>query len=391
MRIPARWWRPLAGPAVVAVMSLALAACGSSSGSGDSGSSGSYMSAAQISTLQSAVNKAEKVPPFVNPGPKFDARKAAGKKIMAIPTASQLPVCEQIAHDVVNLGQMVGVTGKVFDNSGGPSGWIPGIQQAISQHYNAIVLLCGIDPNLIKPQLQAAKAAGIAVIDSGLFDSTVDGAKVSPLVTSQTNIPNYDAITVAADYMLLQNKSKPFDIFEIQSNDLPAGIVMDHALRTEVKKYCPDCNIHSTDIAVPDWAQQVQPAVATGIQADPNVKAVFPIFDGEDPPAAAAVKASGKSDVKLYGNYGGTPEYIKQMGAGNLPLGENVGPWHLWRAYATMDETLRLLSGAGAIPPDKDGDPSRLFTPQNYQQAGGTQGGFGTDFIAGYKKLWGLG
>ncbi|MBV9715978.1 MAG: substrate-binding domain-containing protein [Solirubrobacterales bacterium] len=398
IKISSKRRRAIAVLAISAILALAVAACGSSSSGGSSGasgsgggsSSGSFMSSAQISQLQAVVNQAEQVPPFTNPGPPFDAKKAAGKKVMAIPTASQLPVCEQIAHDVVSIGQMVGMTGKVFDNSGGPSGWIPGIQQAISQHYNAIVLLCGIDPNLIKPQLQAAKSAGIAVVDSGLFDSTVNHGSVSPLVTSQTNIPNYLSIKQAADYMLLQNKAKPFDIFEIQSNDLPAGIVMDKALRTEVNTYCPKCVIRSTDIPVPNWGQQVQPAVSSALQADPNAKVVFPIFDGEVPPASAAVRASGK-DVTLFGDYGGTPAYINQMGAGTLPMGEDVGPTHLWRAYATMDEVLRILSGNQPLSPDKDGDPSRLFTKQNFKDVNGPNGGFGTAFVTGYQKLWGVG
>jgi hypothetical protein len=53
-----------------------------------------------------------------------------------------------------------------------------------------------------------------------------------------------------------------------------------------------------------------------------------------------------------------------------------------------MDQTLRVLSGAGAVPPDKETDPSRLWTSQNYQHAADVNGGFGTEFPSGYEKLW---
>jgi hypothetical protein len=56
-----------------------------------------------------------------------------------------------------------------------------------------------------------------------------------------------------------------------------------------------------------------------------------------------------------------------------------------------MDETLRVLTGAGAIAPNKDSDPSRLFTIKNYKEVSGVNGGFGTAFVTQYKKLWGLG
>lgn len=376
---------------VLAGLALAVTACTTGGQAGTSGSSGgqSFLSSSQVSTLQRLVSQAEAVPAFVPPGPAFSTSNVKGKKLFVMPTASQLPVCNQIAQDIVVLGKKFGMTGTNFQNSGGPSAWIPGIQQAISQHYNAIVLVCGIDPNLIKPQLQAAKAAGIAVIDSGLGDTAVDGTKTSPLVTAQTNVPNAIMFQRSIDVALLDNRSKPFDFFEITSNEVPDGVIMDHAFRAEVAKYCPKCHIHSVNIAVPDWATKVQSAVTSGVLADPNIKAVVPIFDGEVPPAAAGIRATGRTDLKLYGDYGGTPQYILQMGGG-LPMASNIGPTALWRAYATMDQTLRVLTGAGMVSPDKDGDPSRLWTSSNYKQASGVNGGFGNAFVTGYDKLWGI-
>lgn len=374
--------------ALGAVLALIVSACSSSSsGSGSGGAGG--MSPADLAALRSVVDQASQVPRFVAPGPAFDISKAKGKRVFVIPTASQLPVCDQISKDVVQLAGKVGMSGTYFQNSGGPSGWIPGMQQAISQHYDAIVLICGIDPELIRPQVRAATTAGIAVIDSGLGDTEANGSDSSPLVTAQTNIPNSPDIRHAIDVALVEHQGKPFNVLEITSNEVPSSIVMDKALRAELGRYCPGCKIKSVNIAVPDWATKVQSAVSSGLLADPSVKVVVPIFDGEVPPAAAAIKASGKSDVKLYGDYGGTPEYILQMGSG-IPMNSDVGPTHLWRAYATMDQTLRVLSGAGAVPPDKDSDPSRLWTLANHQQASAVNGGFGTDFPSGYEKLWGL-
>lgn len=377
---------------VALALALTLSAC-SSSGSGDSKSSGSNGSASgssDISGLQALVDNAKKVPSFVAPGPAFDTSKLKGKKIFVFPTASQLPVCNQIANDVVALAGKFGMTGLNFQNSGGPSAWIPGMQQAISQKYDAIVLVCGIDPNLIKPQVQAATKAGIAVIDSGLGDIQ-DGGKSDPLVTAQTNIPNIESIQRTIDVAILDHKGQPFNSFMITTNEVPSGVVMAKAIKDEFAKYCPKCQVKSANVAVPEWATKVQSTVSSALVADPSIKAVIPIFDGEDPPAAAAVKASGKSDVKLYGNYGGTPEYIAQMGRGQMPLATITGPSHLWRAYAVMDQTLRVLSGAGKVSAEKASDPSRLWTPENASENAGVNDGFGTAFIDGYNKIWGIG
>lgn len=371
-------------------LGLIVTACSSAETAAGSGSGASqFLSPAQITQLESLVDQAGAVPKFVPPGPAVDTSNLKGKRIFVMPTASQLPVCNQIAGDIVRLAGKFGMTGKNFQNSGGPSGWIPGIQQAISQRYDAIVLVCGIDPNLIKPQLQAATRAGIPVIDSALGDTYEHATETSPLVTAQTNVPNGQAIQRAVDVALLDNRAKPFDIFEITSNDIPDGVILNRALRTEIRRYCAKCRITSTDIAVPDWGTKVQSAVSSALLANPNIKAVIPIFDGMVPPAAAGVRSTGRP-VKLYGCYGATPEYILQMGKG-LPMGSNVGPTALWRAYATMDQTLRVLSGAKTVSPDKDGDPSRLFTIKNYREAGRPNTGFGTEFITGYEKLWGIG
>ena len=387
--------RVVAGIATFAAATL-LSACGAvstgASGSNDDdqldSSDTGFLSQQQYDELSAVVKKAEAVPQFVSPGPAFDISKAKGKRLFIIPTASQLPVCEQIAQSVKKLAPKVGMTGHVFDNSGGASGWIPGIQQAISQHYDAIVMICGIDPNLIGPQLQAAKRAGLAVIDSGLTDSE-KGDAFDPLVTAQTNVPNMEAMRWSVDKAILDNRKAPFHAFVITSNDVPSGVDMYAALKQEFAKYCPDCKITTSNIAVPDWATKVQSAVSSAIQADPDIKVVIPIFDGEVPPAAAGIKASGKQDVFIYGAYGGTPEYIKEMGT-SIPMKADVGPTQLWRAYATMDQTLRVLSGNKPVGASKDGDPSRLFTLNNYKENAQENGGFGNSFISGYESLWGI-
>ncbi|MBX6355430.1 MAG: sugar ABC transporter substrate-binding protein [Micromonosporaceae bacterium] len=373
---------------VVVLSSACTTTASDSSGAADSSDRG-FLSAEDFATLQDNVKKATARPSFVAPGPPFDASAAKGKKVFVIPTASQLRQCDQIAKDVVALSQKVGMTGTYFQNSGGPAGWIPGMQQAVSQHYDAIVLVCGIDPNLMTPQVKAATQAGIAVIDSGLGD-TSDGAKSDPLVTAQTNIPNAQSIRRAMDVAILDHRKEPFTAFLITSNEVPSSVVMEKAIRDEFARYCPKCVLKSTNVAVPDWGTKIQPAVSSALVSDPDIKVVVPIYDGMSAPTAAAIRASGRTDLKMYGCYGGTPEYILQMPKG-YPMATNIGPSHLWRAYAVVDQMLRVLTGAGAVPADKAQDPERLFTMDNYQEVTSVPNdGFGAEFPAAYEKLWGL-
>jgi ribose transport system substrate-binding protein len=378
--------------AALAAIAMLAAACTTSTsdtsnatGGGDRG----FLSEQDFAALQENVRKGTAVPAFVAPGPAFDASKAKGKRVFVIPTASQLRQCDQIAKDVITLSQKVGMTGTYFQNSGGPAGWIPGMQQAISQHYDAIVLICGIDPNLMTPQVKAATQAGIAVVDSGLGD-TSNGAQSDPLVTAQTNIPNHQSISRAMDVAILEHRKEPFTAFLVTSNEVPSSVVMEKAIRAEFAKYCPKCVLKATNVAVPEWGTKIQSAVSSALVSDPNIKAVIPIYDGMTAPTAAAIRASGRTDMKMYGCYGGTPEYILQMPKG-YPMATDIGPSHLWRAYAVVDQMLRVLTGAGAVPADKAMDPERLFTMDNYQEVTSVPNdGFGTEFPTGYEKLWGL-
>jgi ribose transport system substrate-binding protein len=380
--------RPLVAAAAVG-LALATAACGSDSGGGSGSGSGGGEgpTAEQLEEIQQLVDAAQEVPTYEDPGPPLDLSSLAGKKVMVIPTASQLPVCDQIGKDIAELAEEVGMTGTYFENSGGPQGWIPGMQQAVSQDYDAIVLVCGIDPNLITPQVQAATDAGIAVIDSGLFD-TEDGGS-DPLVTAQTNIPNAESIRRSVDVAFLDNGEEAFDVVMVTSDEVPAGVKMEEAIRDEFATYCPGCNIQKVNVAIPDWGTKIQGEVSSALLANPNIKAVIPIFDGMVPPAGAAVTASNRDDVFLYGCYGGTPAYIAEMGE-SIPMHSDTGPTHLWRAYATSDQMFRVLTGAGALDPNDAFDPHRLWTLDNKDDVQGENDGFGTEFVDGYRALWGL-
>lgn len=376
--------------AVAVALALTTAACGSdsggSSGGGSAGGGEGGPSAEQLAELEELVAAAQEVPVYEDPGPPLDLSSLAGKKVMIIPVASQLPVCDQIGKDIAELAEEVGMTGTYFENSGGPPGWIPGMQQAISQDYDAIIHVCAWDPELIRPQMEEATEAGIAVISSGLGD-TEDGGQ-HPLVTAQTNIPTGESMRRSVDVAILEHEGEPFDSILITSDEIPLSVKMEESLRDEFETYCPACNLTKINIAVPDWATRVQPEVNSALLANPTVDSVILMFDGMVPPGAAAIAASGR-EAFIYGAYGGTPEYVAEMGE-SIPMRSDTGPTHLWRAYATADQMFRVLTTGEGIDPNDAYDPHRLWTLDNKDEVTGENDGFGTDFVTGYRTLWGL-
>ena len=122
------------------------------------------------------------------PGPAFDAKaKAGGKTIFIIPASSQIPFVSTIANHIKRIAALAGVKVTIWQNQGQPSQWVQGMNAAIAQKANAIVLLAGNDPAGLQPQIKAAKAKGIPTIVAHLYDDNqtsapnVGGARQHPV------------------------------------------------------------------------------------------------------------------------------------------------------------------------------------------------------------------
>jgi hypothetical protein len=111
------------------------------------------------------------VPAFTAPGPAVSASAVKGKSVLAMPINSEIDACTTQTKDFAALGGQLGMHVKVFANSGVPTQWVSGVQDATSAHDAAIALICGIVPGAVGPQLQAAQKAGLAVVD-GNYDET---------------------------------------------------------------------------------------------------------------------------------------------------------------------------------------------------------------------------
>lgn len=368
---------------------IALTACssGGSAMPGPGAASGGPTKT-QLASMQQLAAEYTGVPKFVAPGPAFSVASLKGKKVMVMPTASQLPPCEAIAKNTAKLAESVGMKATVFDNAGGPQAWIPGVQQATSQKYAALVLVCGIDPNLIKPQIEAAKAAGVAVIDSGLGDADLKTPN-DGIVTASTDIGEGRPYVAAAGLAFLAAKGKPIHFLEWTSNDIPSSVVMSKGFHKLVADNCPGCKITSINVPSPDWGTKLQPAIASALTANPDITVIMATFDAV-PPIEAAIKGSGNKNVRIYGATGGTAEYIAQMGASDNKMMTNVASSVSWRAYAAADLMFRVVSGASTPDPWMEADGMRIFTPESYKESADASVGYGygTEYPKDYESLW---
>jgi ribose transport system substrate-binding protein len=335
---------------------------------------------------QANLNKYRAVPTFVAPGPAFNAKaKAGGKTIFVIPASSQIPFVSTIANNMKRVGAMAGVKTTIWQNQGQPSQWVQGMNAAISQKASAIVLLAGNDPAGLQPQIKAAKAKGIPTIVAHLYD---DNQKSAPNVGGLVNIPYNIAGQLIADQAIVDTKGKA-NALVVTINQVKSTVPMVAGIKSEFAKNCKGCKLKFTDVTLADIATKIQPNVQGALTADPNINYVICLYDSAEAPfASAAIRAAGRSGKVKISTFNGTPEILKEVKKGDI-VASDVGENLEWIGYAIVDQSMRIMGGLPAVKNARV--PVRVFDETNISQAGSNfTGGWGTSYIGGYQKLWGL-
>jgi ABC-type sugar transport system substrate-binding protein len=375
----------------LAAAGLLLTGCGlgSSSGSPSPGRGGNV----NLSALASAVNQAAAMPSFstyaANYGGKIsDPARLRGKKLMIIPGNSQLVACTEIAEADAAIATDMGMTATIFSDDGATADVNTGIETAIDQRYNAIDLGCDYDPTTTAATLAQAQSAGLAI---AVYGATPQEAAATHITYYTTDNYAIDA-KVAAEQAVRQHGGKPFDAIAITSNAEPATAIMQGALMTELKEICRACKVTDVDVEEPDWPADLSAAMISSLNANPKVTVVFPDYAGMLAYMLAGIEGAHRTnDVKTYLAFGGGTPFIQlqTVEPGKSVIQSDIGGYPPWTGYLLFLQTARALEHMTAIPPGVAVGPDRVTTPQNAVSVL-TTGGWGTDWVNGFRSLLGL-
>ena len=326
-------------------------------------------------------------PVFSAPGPAFDARAcAAGKRIMTLPVSSANPFTKNIALAMIEAGAEVGVEVVEWENQAQPSQWVQGINFAINEKFDLIDMLGGVDPRVLVPQIQAARAAGIKVKTSHFYDlsqtphESVDGA---------VQVPYYNAGEILANWAIVRSGGKA-NVVIIGSDEIVPTAPFVQGIRDTLAANCPDCReVAYINAPVPEWATKIQPSVQSALLANPEVNYLIPIYDSMSQFVVPGVRIAGKTGIVKIATFNGTPFVIDliQQGEVEMDIGESLG----WIARAIIDSHMRTL--CGLEEPPKLNVPFYLFDAENAKDAGTPADydrGYGDVHVAGFRALWGL-
>jgi ribose transport system substrate-binding protein len=375
---------------VVAVAGLVLAA-GCSSAKNNSSSNSGKASNVNVSSLAGDVNAAAALPSFstyaAQYGGNVPTTGLAGKKLMIIPGAG-LAACTEIAQADAAIAKDAGMVPTIFANDGTTAAHNTGIENAIHQGYAAIDFGCAGDPSTSAVAFKQAEAAGIVV---SVYGATTQEAAAAGVTYNNVDPYALDA-KIAAEQAVAQHNGKPFNSIAITSNAAPATKIMQDALKAELKKDCPACTMTEVNVEVPQWATDIQSTVSQSLLQHPNVTVLFPDYAGMLTYMLAGIQSAHRTNnIKAYLAFGGGTPFVQlqTQEPGKSIIQSDIGGYPPWTGYLMFLQTARALAKMPPISYTDAIGPDRVVTPQNAVEVL-TTGGWGTDWVNGFRGLLGL-
>lgn len=338
--------------------------------------------------VKAQIEKYKAVQPFDAGGPAFDASKARGKTILNIQEISSNPFTQSVTAGLKEAADKFGITVIDYPNQGQRNQWAQGIESAISRKVDAITLIGGtISPEYMRPQVDAAEAAGIPIVTVVNEDlSQPAGYKATARVAQ----PYAQAGRLDADWVIGDSNCSA-SVLVLGSKEVLGWPASQEGIADEFEKYCGEgCKVSFRNIPVPEWATRIQSETQSALLADPNIKYIIPVYDGMTQFVLPAIQAVNAMDEIKIATFNGTPFALGYIQNGT-PVKMDVGENNAQVGYAALDQVMRILTGAGPIASGDTKIPLRVFDASNIDETGKPPvlgQGYGNDFIAGYEKIW---
>lgn len=331
---------------------------------------------------QALIAKHREIPEFVPLGEPFDARACmADKKVFSIPVTMTVPFVVALQDAMSRAAADVGFEYTVLATQGGMDSYIQGVERAVSQGYDLIDLTGGLNPIVIGPQLMQAKAAGLTVTTTHLYDDTQEQAA---FVDASAKVPFSSVGEVLAAWAYVQTDGAP-NVLIIGSDDVLPTLPFVESIQTKLLEYCPECAQQYLNVPLAEWGTRIQSGVQSALLSNPDINYILPIYDSMSQFVTPALRIAG-ADVPI-ASFNGTPFVLDMVREGTVEMviGESLG----WAGYAAIDVQMRQLCGLNV--PDELGVPLVIFDSSNVETTGipaNFDDGYGDAHIAGFRALW---
>ena len=369
-------------------LALAVAACGSSTPAASSAGSASAAAAAaaKAAPLAAAERADSQFPTTITP---FDPSAAKGKSVWWISNLASNSFTTLIYNPFVQAMALFDVKVHLCDGQGSASVEARCIEEAIVAHPDQIFIQ-DLEISSVQKAINDAHAANIPVTE---WANDNVGVGPAPGDAAETTYCYSCAGKDIADDVVDLSKGN-VDAVIITSSDVPVTTPETDAIESEFAAICPaTCHYTTEDVLIANWTTGL-PVMGRTIVANPNVNWIIPMFDPETTFLDPAIVAAGAAGRVHVASYNATSGAVQQLQMPNNPLWVDVGSSLTWSGYACADMVLRVLAGVAPLSDSAESIPIRDFDRTNassvdFSKPDSTWYG-STDFIADYKKVWGL-
>lgn len=381
---------------VAFICAFAAAGCGGGSSNGNTAAGTNAASSADIAYSAAEVKKYMGAPSFTPPegAVPFDASKLRGKRVFYVGIGTQFQLQKVNIPIMKSALARYGIKMDVFENQGTPAEWAKGVQQGVSQRYDAIFLQ-GNNPQYFAPSVTLANKAGIPVVPA--WDRTPANPPTKGLTLfGDVFAPDQLAGKLQADWVIADARGKKVHALVVTSSDDLIAPPQVKILKQEFAQRCGSaCKVTVVDVPVAQWAQKMQSAVQSALRSNPDINYVLPNYTAMQQFVVPAIQAvGGTGRIKSVG-YNGTPFGLDMIRQGNI-VAMDVGMDLQCINMATVDNVMRALAG---LKPVENVDrttgwgsmPVRIWVKSNVDQAGVPAAffkGYGGGCADYYKRSW---
>jgi ribose transport system substrate-binding protein len=324
------------------------------------------------------------------PGPSFDASSLKGKKVWFVSLALSINYAQQVARGVNEAGKALGLKIKTFDGKFSPAEMSRGIQLAVQDKADAIIVH-SLSPSVVAPAINGAHAAGAKIIAAEI-QNPGPPLPGTPKAVAAIAGHSYSIPTKTMASEVVADSNGKANVLFLSVNDIGPGSKQGTTtFVSTMKNLCPSCKVQVIDSPVAQWSG-LTTRIASILRANPKINYVVPIFDGMAVYLVPGIRSAGASNRVKIVSGDATPSVLADIKSHTIVIGD-VGQPNVWTGWAIIDQTARVL--AGQKPLQNVGIPYRFFTATNVgglDLKGDPTKWYGyPNFRADYKKIWGRG
>ncbi len=376
--------------AVAAFAAMAFAACGDGDGGGYGGAANGKPSSDDVAAYERELEVLYEGT-YEEPSG-GSVRPPGGKNVWVISTGQTIEAAINASAAMEEAGRELGWEVSVFDGQFDSNRQISGIEQALADGADGIVLIY-IDCPPVRAALQQAENAGVAVV--GIQSQECEPPLLDHVIRYAGHRDFVEYLShgfggTQAKWVIAKTEGEAKTIVTAETDLYSTRVTYDPGITEEFAR-CETCEIVDTvEFVGSEFGPELQQKIEQSLNQHPEANSFIAAYDAvmTGGGGAAALRASGRLDeIEVMGGEGSKPgiELIYDRAGMDACTGTPTA----WEGYAAIMSLARVFAGQDPERGDS-GIGEQVCDLDHNLPPRGEGYRAPVDFVAAYRELWGL-